>query len=168
MDFLNYPRNEVEMREKLVDNGNNNNFDFYFQGGEEFLQQQGNRPIDLNIQHLLFTLNDLNSSSTEENDYSASSSPMMEPNYSDSTPPRPTDGPLQVTLFHKPRGSQGLWQPVLHGEGLRVTKGRKETQIADQGKRTHLERTRGYLFIGLNDVSLPNTIEARILHRVVL
>jgi len=41
----------------------------------------------------------------------------------------PLDNPfsgnlLEVILLHKPRGSQGIWRPVLRGSGLRVTKGK--------------------------------------------
>ena len=47
--------------------------------------------------------------------------------------PHGSDKPvgLQISLLHKPRGSQGVWCPVQPGEGIRVTKGK--------GKRLKLQ-----------------------------
>lgn len=45
---------------------------------------------------------------------------------------------LEVSLSHKPRGSKGVWQKVVQGDKLRVTKGK--------GKRLKLEARTAYEF----------------------
>jgi hypothetical protein len=39
-------------------------------------------------------------------------------------PPPTAGGPVQLEIYHKPRGSQGEWKLVYHGQNLRVTKQR--------------------------------------------
>lgn len=82
------------------------------------------------------------SSSCDSPSSAFSSPPVLElshkndlPNYITSQPniPLQTAQSLEIILSHKPRGSKGIWQPVLAGDRLRVTKGK--------GKRLKLELT---------------------------
>ncbi|PRP84245.1 cell wall surface anchor family protein [Planoprotostelium fungivorum] len=71
---------------------------------------------------------------------SSSSSPASD--FNNPTLPQTinNDSQLEVVLLHKPRGSQGIWQPVPPGAGLRVTKG-KGKRLKLQIKSTqHIEK----------------------------
>ncbi|PRP81458.1 cell wall surface anchor family protein [Planoprotostelium fungivorum] len=62
-------------------------------------------------------------------DFSSGSpySPSSDSSYGGSNLPTATDAKdvkIEVILLHKPRGSQGVWQPIPPGAGLRVTRGK--------------------------------------------
>jgi len=76
------------------------------------------------------------------------------PDFSSSSPESLNNGLCEVTLYHKPRGSQGIWQPVLNGEGLRVTKGKgKRLKMKIKGPEPFEKSSLEIGLVDLTDVS---------------
>eukprot|EP01119_Soliformovum_irregulare_P017090 TRINITY_DN502_c0_g1_i2.p1 TRINITY_DN502_c0_g1~~TRINITY_DN502_c0_g1_i2.p1 ORF type:complete len:563 (+),score=115.39 TRINITY_DN502_c0_g1_i2:109-1689(+) len=100
--------------------------------------------------------------------------------YSDSPQQQHIEFSLEATLFHKPRGSQGIWQPVGMGEGLRVTKGKGKRLKVQVRSSVPLDKSRidifgldlvashpapnkdGFTIEGAFDVNDPNVAEFEI------
>jgi len=93
---------------------------------DEVLRALGSSPQLAEVEHLLFP--DLEGvGSPQPTDSSCDSSPFSSPYQQENS----RDRFFVISLLHKPRGSQGVWQEVSNGEGLRVTKGK--------GKRLKLQ-----------------------------
>eukprot|EP01117_Protostelium_nocturnum_P017416 TRINITY_DN7089_c0_g1_i1.p1 TRINITY_DN7089_c0_g1~~TRINITY_DN7089_c0_g1_i1.p1 ORF type:complete len:608 (-),score=224.49 TRINITY_DN7089_c0_g1_i1:39-1862(-) len=113
--------NAIEMKENNLNNNNYNNNNAYRHNQFPMLGGTWSPHSD-----------DSSSGTTSGTEPFESGSSPWSP---DSTPPFSipldaskvaslSEAKLEVILMHKPRGSQGIWQPVPPGAGLRVTKGK--------------------------------------------